>query len=100
MSPELSFNSEHDNSGRYRSYKDSSGDQGDTFSSSKTFVLKLHLFPGDVDSGDDYHNDPHPQYLHYQYPHQSHHSHPHPPYPGPRARDRVVIGGYTHQTPL
>ena len=26
-SPELSF-SDHDNSGRYRSYKDSSGDQG------------------------------------------------------------------------
>ena len=48
---------------------------------------------GDVDSGDDYHPDP--QYLHHYQPYPPH---PHPPYP--RARDRVVIGGYTHQTPL
>ena len=28
-SPELSFTSDHDNTGRYKSYKDSSGDQGE-----------------------------------------------------------------------
>lgn len=118
LSPE-SFHSdvaEMDNSGRYRSYKDSSGDQGD------------------VDSGDDYYPGPHyvqpPQYRYHQQHSQSPQYNPHPqhppypphpqhpqhvqpqraqhsyhqqppPYPGAGpSHQRVVIGGYTHQTPL
>jgi len=93
LSPELSFTSDPDHSGRYRSYKDSSGDQGD------------------VDSGDDYYNE---RFQYRQPGHSAHypgqyqymsgpghgHAHGHP------ARDRVVIGGdagdcYSHhQTPL
>merc|ERR1711963_503919 len=66
---------ELDNSGRYRSYKDSSGDQGD------------------VDSCDDYHL-PLPHSYHHS-PHYYHHR------PAP-AHQRVVIGGHAqpqHQTP-
>merc|ERR1719410_2145414 len=87
---DLSFTSEPgdlDHSGRYRSYKDSSGDQGD------------------VDSIDDYQPQYQPQYQHqyqpqYQPQYQQHEAQPPYPGPGPGHRDRVVIGGYTHQTPL
>merc|ERR1712106_822338 len=72
---EYNYNSELDTSGLYRSYKDSSGDQVD------------------VDSGDDLQEHPvpppHPR-QHYRYP----------ALPVPRTRERVVIGGYSHETPL
>eukprot|EP00090_Calanus_glacialis_P038767 TRINITY_DN67574_c0_g1_i1.p1 TRINITY_DN67574_c0_g1~~TRINITY_DN67574_c0_g1_i1.p1 ORF type:complete len:674 (-),score=96.41 TRINITY_DN67574_c0_g1_i1:90-2111(-) len=72
---EYNYNSELDTSGRYRSYKDSSGDQGD------------------VDSGDDLQEHPVPP------PHPRQH-HRYPALPVPRTRERVVIGGYSHETPL
>lgn len=71
---EYNYNSELDISGRYRSYKDSSGDQGD------------------VDSGDDLQEHPGPPP--YPRPHR------YPAVPVQRSRDRVVIGGYSHETPL
>jgi len=72
---EYNYNSELDTSGRYRSYKDSSGDQGDVDSADD---LQEHPVP-----------PPHPR-QHYRYPAM----------PAPRARERVVIGGYSHETPL
>lgn len=64
-------------SGRYRSYRDSSGDQGD------------------VDSGDDL--DLHPPGP----PPPPRHLPRHPDLsPAPRNKDRVVIGGYSYETPL
>ena len=107
---DLSFTSEPgdlDHSGRYRSYKDSSGDQG-----SNTYywrdIIKLDALPGDVDSIDDYQPQYQPHYQHqYQHPqyqpqYQYQYQEAQPPYPGPGPghRDRVVIGGCTHQTPL
>ena len=73
-------------------------------------MLTLFL-SGDVDSGDDYHPGPqypHPPQYRYHQQHPQHHQYlQHPPYPGPEPghrtrepRERVVIGGYTHQTPL
>ena len=84
-----------DHSGRYRSYRDSSGDQGEIPSSLQSESLPA-LLPGDVDSGDELSlgigrptlGPPPPR------------PRPPGPSPGPRHRERVVIGGYTYETPL
>jgi len=67
-----------DHSGRYRSYRDSSGDQGDVDSGDE-----LSLGIGRPTLGPP---PPRPR--------------PPGPSPGPRHRERVVIGGYTYETPL
>ena len=85
-----------DHSGRYRSYRDSSGDQGEIPAFIPSESIPTESVPGDVDSGDELSlgigrptlGPPPPR------------PRPPGPSPGPRHRERVVIGGYTYETPL
>jgi len=77
----------NEHSGQYRSYRDSSGDQGDVDSGDE-----LSLGPGRPTVG-----QPPPTR---QRPPGSSPLRPPGLSPGPRHRERVVIGGYSYETPL
>ena len=94
----------NEHSGHYRSYRDSSGDQG--ISESIFHHLFNHVcYQGDVDSGDELSQglgrptlgQPPPTR---QRPPGSSPLRPPGLSPGPRHRERVVIGGYSYDTPL